>query len=112
MDHSLNHSPHLQINDKSKISCPTSQIIRLEAKSNYCEIITQNQNYFIPKTLKRFDLVLPANFIRLHSKHLVNTEFISVVHKNYVIMTNNDVVGMSRRKKNNAMKVINHSVYI
>lgn len=103
---------NLQINEKSKISCPIAQIIRLEAESNYCKIITQSQNYFIPKTLKLFSQVLPANFIRLHGKHLVNTLYISEVQGNLVIMTNSDVVSISRRKKNDVLKVINSKVGI
>ena len=112
MDRKLTQSPHLQINDKSKLSCPIAHIIRLEAEGNYCKIITKDKNYFIPKTLKRFALVLPSNFIRLHGKHLINTDFISVLQKNTVVMANSDVVSISRRKKNDALRVIGSKAVI
>jgi DNA-binding LytR/AlgR family response regulator len=57
MEHNVAKNPHLQINEKSKLTCPIAHIIRLEAVGNYCKIITKDQSYFIPKTLKRFALV-------------------------------------------------------
>lgn len=106
MKNTLIQKHHLQINEKSNISCPIAQIIRLEADSNYCKVIAQNQNYYISKTLKLFSKVLPANFIRLHGKHLVNSLYIADIQDNSVIMTNSDVVSISRRKKNDVLKMI------
>lgn len=106
MEHKVAKSPHLQINDKSKLSCPIAHIIRLEAEGNYCKIITKDQNYFIPKTLKPFALVLPSNFIRLHGKHLVNVNFISSFKDNLVYLTNHEVVQMSRRKKGGVVEYL------
>jgi DNA-binding LytR/AlgR family response regulator len=106
MEHNVAKNPHLQINEKSKLTCPIAHIIRLEAVGNYCKIITKDQSYFIPKTLKRFALVLPSNFIRLHGKHLVNVNFISSYNDKLVYLTNHDVLQMSRRKKGGVVEYL------
>lgn len=106
MKNTLIQNQVVQINDKSKICCPIVQIIRLEAESNYSKVITEKQNYFIPKTLKHFAQILPQNFVRLHSKHLVNVNFISSYKDNLVYLTNHDVVQMSRRKKGGVVEYL------
>ncbi len=87
------------------------EIIRLEADRTYTHIHLVNKKPFVAsKTLKHFEEMLEdSNFIRTHKSHLVNTKFISKIShdKETIELTNGTNVEVSRRKKDEVMKILN-----
>ena len=89
-----------------------NEIVRVEAESNYCTIhFTNRPKHLISKTLKELEeQLLLHNFIRVHQSHLVNAEHI-LGYKNqdngYLILHNNVLVEISRRKKQDVLQQLN-----
>lgn len=78
------------------------QIIRLEAESNYTFIHFRNHKpILMAKVLSAYESILsPFGFIRTHRSHLVNSMYISTVDRHgHIIMTDNSIVCLSRRKR-------------
>lgn len=83
-------------------SIQPSDIIRLEASSNYTFIYFANRKpLLIAKVLKEFEQLLSCfGFIRIHRSHLVNTAHISHVDAmGRVVMRDASRAGVSRRKR-------------
>jgi len=57
---------------------PVNEIIRCEAQSNYCDIITTgNQKFLGTTTIKEYEEILPSDiFFRIHTSHLINLNHI------------------------------------
>ena len=98
--------------EKDIIKVPTSkglsfveakEIIYCKAESNYVNIITTDQNFFISKTLKHMQELLPSKlFIRCHLSFIVNQRHIREYIRTdggYFIMSNGDRVNVSSNKK-------------
>ncbi len=104
----------------NKIAIPTSegllffdisQIIRLEAQSNYTMIFFEDQSKLIAsRTLKDFEDILPSNtFFRIHNSHMINLHFIKKYFRGdggHVEMKNGDLILVSRRKKEEFLNLI------
>jgi two-component system LytT family response regulator len=79
-------------------------IVRVEAKSNYCKIyfINSFKTVVVSKVLHLVQENLPADmFVRVHRSHLVNRLYIkqfSGIHTRIVELTNGEFVAVSRRK--------------
>ncbi len=88
---------------------PINEIIRIESQSNYSVIyFTSRPKLLVAKTLKEFeDQLLPFDFLRVHNSHLINMEHV-IGYKNvdggYVIMNGNEVIEISRRKKQEVLQ--------
>ncbi|MEZ4803357.1 MAG: response regulator transcription factor [Gelidibacter sp.] len=55
-----------------------SQILYLKAFDNYCYVVTQEQDYLSPKTLKALsELLNPELFIKTHRSYIVNVSKIT-----------------------------------
>jgi two-component system LytT family response regulator len=56
----------------------SSQIIRLEAQSNYtCIYFTDRPPVIMARVLKLYDKMLkPHGFLRIHRTHLINTQYV------------------------------------
>lgn len=83
-----------------------SEIIRLEASGAYTRIFcVNNRQHFTSKVLGEYEELLePYGFIRTHKSHLVNKQFISFVnHEGHAVLTDNSIVEISRRKKEDVM---------
>lgn len=81
---------------------PITQIIRCEASSNYTKIYLQDESSILAsKTLKEYEAILSSTgFLRVHKSHLVNAFFIErIVNKSELILSNNDRIPISRRRK-------------
>jgi len=79
-------------------------IIRCEASINYTVFHIENsKSITVSKTLKDFEEILPKDkFIRVHQSHLVNLEKIEKYYKTdggYVLMSDNETITVSRRKR-------------
>ena len=90
-----------------------NDIIYLEAKSNYTEIyVQQGPRITVSKTLKDFDELLPSSvFIRIHHSYLINKNHVMKYLKGeggQVVMRNNAMLDVARRKKEEFMKAIGY----
>lgn len=91
---------------------PINEIIRVESASNYSIIyFTNRPKQTVTKTLKELEEQLtPHNFLRVHHSHLVNLDHV-IGFKNqdsgYVIVYGNEVIEISRRKKQEVLEKLN-----
>jgi len=111
--------PKKQLN---KLAIPTlegllfydiNDIIQLEANSNYTNIFFVNNTKIIAsKTLKEFEELLPSDiFFRTHHSHLINLNYIKRYIKGdggQIELQNGSYVDVSRRKKEEFLKVIGY----
>jgi two-component system LytT family response regulator len=86
-------------------------IIHLEANSNYTIIYFSNHSKLVAsKTLKEFEDLLPSDiFFRIHNSYLINLNYIKKYIKGdggQVVLTNDAIVDVARRKKEDFMKAI------
>jgi two-component system, LytTR family, response regulator len=77
-----------------------NEIVLLEAAENYTVFKLQNgKNIIASRTMKHFENVLPENtFLRINRSIIINKQCIKKVSKHQLIMTNNQVVFISRRR--------------
>lgn len=88
-----------------------SDLVHLEASSNYTNLFfLDGKKVLASKTLKDFEELLPEDtFFRPHHSHIINLNFISKYIKGdggQIQLTNGSVVDVSRRKKEEFLKVI------
>ena len=105
-------------NDKISISTidgmeffEIKDILRIESSSNYSEIFFKdNSHVLVSKILKDFEEILaPYRFFRIHHSHLINLAYIKKYLRGdggQVILQNNEVIDVSRRKKDEFLKLI------
>lgn len=89
----------------------TDDIIYLQADSNYTVLYLEaSPNITVTKTLKDFEELLPESvFIRIHHSYIVNKNKIRKYLKGeggQVVMNNGDTLDVSRRKKEEFMRMI------
>lgn len=103
-----------------KISLPVSQellfintddIIHIEAHNNYSHFyFTNRPKVIVCKTLGEYDTMLtPQGFYRVHQSHLINLSHIESVNSNdgdFIMLTDNHRVELSRRKKSEFLRVL------
>ncbi|MBP7238932.1 MAG: response regulator transcription factor [Saprospiraceae bacterium] len=116
----LRQSGSTSKNQEDKIAIPSSEglefieikgIVRIESSSNYSRIfLTNGKNMFVTKLLKDFeDLLLPYHFYRVHNSHLINMAHIQKYIRGdggQVVMQNGDTVDVSRRKKEEFLRLM------
>jgi two-component system, LytTR family, response regulator len=118
----LDNLQQLQNNEAyNRIAVPTgeglkfinaSDIIRCMSNNNYTTIYTiLPEKILVSKTLKEIETLLQGqNFCRVHNSHLINLSHISKFLKgsvNSLIMADNSEVEVSRRKKEELIKILN-----
>lgn len=87
-------------------------IVRFEADGNYSVIyLIDGGNYIIPKTLGKFEeLLYECLFCRVHSKHLVNLNFVKKFMKSKnggtLELYSGDIVPLSVRKKEEFLQLM------
>jgi two-component system LytT family response regulator len=68
------------------------------------------KSILVTKLLKDFEeILLPYRFFRIHNSHLINLNYIKKYIRGdggQVIMENNEVIDVSRRKKEEFLKLI------
>lgn len=81
---------------------PFSEIVRLEAKSNYTLVYTTEKEYLVSYPLKEYEQQLPAEkFIKVHRSHIVNKHAITSIGNSmsrHITMNSGDKVPVSRSK--------------
>ncbi len=90
---------------------PIKSILHIESSSNYSKLFfLEGKSILVTKLLKEFeDLLLPYQFFRVHNSHLINLKYIKKYIRGeggQVIMQNGDVIDVSRRKKDEFLKLI------
>jgi two-component system LytT family response regulator len=102
----VENKSRLTINTKDGVDYVCiSDIIRLEADSNYTFIYTvQGARIVVSKTLKEFESILcngKNEFMRVHQSHIVNLRYVAKFIKDasVIIMKNEDKVPVSKNKK-------------
>ncbi|MDE3247223.1 MAG: response regulator transcription factor [Bacteroidota bacterium] len=105
---------------EDKIALPTSdglefipikQILHIESSSNYSRLfLADGKNLLVTKLLGDFEAMLaPYRFFRIHHSHLINLNCIRKYIRGeggQVIMQNGDVIDVSRRKKDEFLKLL------
>lgn len=86
-------------------------IIRIESSSNYSKVFFMDGNsILVSKLLKDFEeTLLSYRFFRIHNSHLINLNYIKKYIRGdggQVILENNEVIDVSRRKKEEFLKLI------
>lgn len=82
-------------------------IIRLEADTAYTTFYVNNNKITVSKNLKYYQEILDDGFIRCHQSHLVNNLHIIGVHKKeFIKMSNEELIPISLRKKNEIIQQI------
>lgn len=86
-------------------------IIHIEASANYCKIILDKESpLLVTGLLKDFEeMLLQYNFYRIHNSHLINMVYIKKYLRGeggQLVMQNGDVIEVSRRKKEEFVKLI------
>jgi two-component system LytT family response regulator len=103
-----------------KIAVPTSDgllliatddIIRLESERNYTDFyLTGNRKVVVTRSLKEFEeLLSPKGFFRIHHSHIVNLNQITRYVRGeggYVTLSDGSSVDVSRRRKEEFLKVL------
>lgn len=99
---------------KKRILVDLSQIVRLEAHSNYTKVyFTEHPPVLMAKVLRAYDALLsPCGFIRPHRSHLVNPIFVSEVDaQGKIQMSDDTLVDVSRRKKQLITRIFSNHPY-
>lgn len=106
-----------KMNNKPKVSIPCSEgllfvevdeITRLEADSNYTYIfLAQGKKITASKTLKDMEKLLPDNFVRVHTTHIVNIDRVEKYIKGdggYIVLDDGKTIPVSRSQKQAFLK--------
>jgi two-component system LytT family response regulator len=117
----LRESLNRNINQESKIAVPTweglefiliKNVVRIESSSNYSRIFFINgESLLVTRQLKEFEEMLtPYRFCRVHNVHLINLNYVKKYIRGEggsVVLENGDEIDVSRRKKDDFLKLIN-----
>jgi two-component system LytT family response regulator len=87
-------------------------IIRCQSDKNYTHFyIIEEESIVVSKTLKEYDEILTGfGFFRVHQSHLINLSHVKRYEKadgGYLVMSDDSVVPVSFRKKEELMKLFN-----
>lgn len=89
----------------------TDEIIRLESDCGYTQFhLTDGKKILVSRNLKDYDELLNGyGFYRIHQSHLINIQYIdhySKVEGGAVVMKDSSALPVSRRKKDNFLKLL------
>ena len=90
---------------------PIKNIVHIESSTNYSRVfLKEGKQILVTRLLKDFeDMLLPYRFFRVHNSHLINLNYIQKYIRGeggQVIMQNGDAIDVSRRKKDEFLKLI------
>jgi two-component system, LytTR family, response regulator len=112
LEESGNNTSRLAVSSQNEILyIETEKIIRLEADSNYTNIILNNQRKIVAtKTLKDYESLLDTkNFFRVYKTYIVNLKYVEKFVKTdggYIVMTDGATIPVSREKKQELLGVL------
>lgn len=90
---------------------PIKDIVHIESSSNYSRVnFLDGRQVLVTRLLREFeDLLTPYGFYRVHNSHLINLKYVEKYIRGdggQVVMQNGDVVDVSRRKKEDFLKLL------
>lgn len=90
---------------------PVKNILHIESNANYSKIfLTEGKTILVTRLLKEFESMLqPYQFYRVHNSHLINLKYLKKYIRTgggQVVMQNGDIIDISRRKKEEFLKLI------
>jgi two-component system, LytTR family, response regulator len=117
----LRQNLNKNISQDNRIAVPTWEglefihlrnVVRIESNSNYSRIFfTTGPSLLVTKQLKEFEeMLVPYRFCRVHNMHLINLNYVKRYLRGEggrVVMENGDEIDVSRRKKDDFLKLIN-----
>lgn len=87
-------------------------VIRLEGNCNYTVfILKEGKKLLTSKTISYYEPLLPTEFIRVHKRCIINTEFLPIEDKmplNCLQLSDGFTIPISRRRKNFVKDFINN----
>ncbi|MFT5846617.1 MAG: DNA-binding LytR/AlgR family response regulator [Psychroserpens sp.] len=93
--------------DRRLIKIDIPSIYLIEAKGDYIQIKTENQNYTVHSTLKKIEEKLPKDlFLKIHRSFIINVDKIIDIEDNSVLIKK-DVIPVSRSNRPELMKRLN-----
>lgn len=82
-------------------------VIHIEAQGAYTQFVTNTQNILVSKNLRYYEtLFAEYNFLRPHNSHLINPSHIVKMKSNVLIMTNDNEVPISTRRRSEINKAL------
>ena len=92
-------------------SVDINDIMRFESDGGYTKVyLVDGKRIMVSKTMKEFeDLLLEANFLRVHNSHIVNMNHLFCFEKTegHVVMKDDSIVPVSNRKKEQLLELLN-----
>tara|TARA_B100000809_G_C15093816_1_gene514221 strand:- start:266 stop:976 length:711 start_codon:yes stop_codon:yes gene_type:complete len=93
--------------DRRLIKIDIPSIYLIEAKGDYIQVKTENQNYTVHSTLKKIEDKLPKDlFLKIHRSFIINVDKIIDIEDNSVLIKK-DVIPVSRSNRPELMKRLN-----
>jgi two-component system response regulator LytT len=93
--------------DRRLIKIDIPSIYLVEAKGDYIQVKTENQNYTVHSTLKKIEDKLPKDlFLKIHRSFIINVDKIIDIEDNSVLIKK-DVIPVSRSNRPELMKRLN-----
>jgi two-component system response regulator LytT len=93
--------------DRRLIKIDIPSIYLIEAKGDYIQVKTENQNYTVHSTLKKIEDKLPKDlFLKIHRSFIINVDKIIDIEDNSVLIKK-DIVPVSRSNRPELMKRLN-----
>ncbi len=90
--------------DRRLIKIDLPSIYLIEAKGDYINIKTEDNNYVVHSTLKKIEEKLPDSlFLKVHRSYIINVKKIIDIEDNSVLIRK-DIVPVSRTKRKELMK--------
>ncbi|WP_248722637.1 LytTR family DNA-binding domain-containing protein [Seonamhaeicola sp. ML3] len=99
---------HLYINiDRRLIKIEIPSIYLVEAKGDYINVKTEQENYRVHSSLKKIEEKLPTDlFLKVHRSYIINLKKIIDIEDNSVLIKK-DVIPVSRSNRPELMKRLN-----
>ena len=91
---------------KRKYFFNASDVVRLEASSNYTLIHTvNNRPLVVAKVLSEYEAILEGlGFIRVHRSHLVNKRYVHSIDQTGITLREGRKIEVSRRKRKDVFR--------
>lgn len=99
-------SPITVINESEQTVIEAKNVLYLEGAGKYCIVRTVDDTYSSSKTLSNVHSLLPQHcFYRTHKSYVVNLYSVSSFNKEYIVLTNGEIVKIGRNKVSEFNKV-------
>lgn len=93
------------------IFIPAQEIMRLEADGSYTKFyLLKGKKMIASRTMKDFaELLDEMQFIRVHKSHVINRRFVKSFSGNHLVMEDDSIVEVSRRKSDEVKNLLKKS---